>query len=84
MRAERLRVGIQLLDIKEAGLHREPRPIFGVDDTALARTLTPADRHLRKPAYKPNATSAAANGTHSKRSSPPSHPADVPPTSTPC
>ncbi len=49
LRAERLRVAIQLLDISDdmnAGLYPEPRPLFRRHDLALARTTTSLDRAL--------------------------------------
>jgi hypothetical protein len=49
LRAERLRVAIQLVDIADdldAGLYPEARPLFGTHDTALASTLSRADRDL--------------------------------------
>lgn len=49
LRAERLRVAIQLLDVTpdmDAGLYPEPRPLFGEHDLALARTLSHRDRAL--------------------------------------
>lgn len=49
LRAERLRVALQLLDISDdmnAGLYPEPRPLFRQHDLALARTLSSRDRAL--------------------------------------
>jgi hypothetical protein len=49
LRAERLRVAIQLLDISadvDAGLYSEPRPLLPKPDLALARTISFLDRVL--------------------------------------